>query len=102
MRPPIIVLALVNKMGRARLTRSKNIRSDSEHRLTRIIHLYVGRHDTEMREESSRDEMEDPMSDLLTRVAQMGNLLIKGMTSYTTPGYHYATIGLEVSMVGLP
>ena len=39
--------------------------------VARIIHLYVGRHDTEIREEGGKDEIEDPM----------GNLLIKGMTS---------------------
>jgi hypothetical protein len=33
MRPLIIVLALVNKMGRTRLTCGKNIRGDSELRL---------------------------------------------------------------------
>jgi hypothetical protein len=37
----------------------------------RIIHLYVGRHDTEICEEGDKDEMEDPM----------GDPLIKGMTS---------------------
>jgi hypothetical protein len=39
--------------------------------VVRIIYFYVGRYNTEMREESSKGEMEDPM----------GNLLIKGMTS---------------------
>jgi hypothetical protein len=63
MRPPIIVLALVNKMGRTRLTRSKNIRSDSEHklnlgpRLARIIHLYVGRYQAKMGVKRWKDQM---------------------------------------------
>jgi hypothetical protein len=39
--------------------------------VARVIHLYAGRHDTEIREEGDKDEMEDPM----------GDPLIKGMTS---------------------
>jgi hypothetical protein len=35
-RPLIIVFILINKIGRTRLTRSKNIRSDSEYRLNLV------------------------------------------------------------------
>jgi hypothetical protein len=63
----------------AMFARGENVRCDYNLRIkvnvaigvARIIYLCVGRHNTEMREESSKDEMEDPM----------GNLLIKGMTS---------------------
>jgi hypothetical protein len=77
--PPIVTLALMNKMVWATFARGKNVRCDYDLKIklnvaigvVRIIHLYVGRHDTEIREEDSSDEMEDPM----------GDLLIKGMTS---------------------
>ena len=77
--PPIVMLALMNKMSWATFARGKNVRCDYDLKIkvnvaigvARIIHLYVGRHDTEIREEGRGDEMEDPM----------GDLLIKGMTS---------------------
>jgi hypothetical protein len=77
----IVMLPLMNKISWATFARGKNVRCDYDLRIklnvaigvARIIHLYVGRHDTEMREESNKDEMEDPMSDLLTKEwAQMG------------------------------
>ena len=70
MRPLIIVLALMNEMGRATLTRSKNIRSDSEHRLNlcprlaRTIHLYVGRHQAKMGVKRWKDQMGDRAGNL--------------------------------------
>ena len=72
--PPIVMLPLMNKMSWATFARGKNVRCDYDLkiklnvaiRVARIIHLYVGRH------ESGNDEMEDP---------QMGDLLIKGTTS---------------------
>jgi hypothetical protein len=78
-RPPIIMLPLVNKVRWVTFARGKNIRCDYGLKtklsvaigVARVIHLYVGRYDTEMRKESSKDEMKDPM----------GDLLIKGMTS---------------------
>jgi hypothetical protein len=78
-RPPIITLPLMNKMRWTTSARGKEVRCNYDPKIklnvtigvARIIHLYVGRRDTEMREESSKDEMEDPM----------GDLLIKGMTS---------------------
>ena len=74
-RPPIVMLPLMNKMSWATFARGENVRCDYDLRIklnvaigvARIIHLYVGRHNTEMREESSKDEMEDPMGDLLTK-----------------------------------
>jgi hypothetical protein len=73
------MLSLINKISWATFARGKNFRCDYDLKIklnvaigvARIIHLYVGRHDTEMRKESGNDEMEDPT----------GDLLIKGMTS---------------------
>jgi hypothetical protein len=85
MRPLIIVLALVNKMGRTRLTRSKNIRSDSEHklnlgpRLARIIHLYVGKHQAKMGVKRWKGQMGGRASKPLNpRATPIADLLIKG------------------------
>jgi hypothetical protein len=64
--PSIVILPLTNKMSLA-----LKIKLNVAIGVARIIHLYVGRHDTEMREEGGKDEMEDPM----------GDLLIQGMTS---------------------
>jgi hypothetical protein len=77
--PLIVMLALMNKMSWVTFARGKNVRCDYDLKIklnvvigvARIIHLYVRRHDTGMREEGGNDEMEDPM----------GGLLIKGMTS---------------------
>ena len=77
--PSTVILPLMNKMSRATFARGKNVRWDYDLKIklkvaigvARIIHLYVGRHDTEICEKGGSDEMEDPM----------GDLLIKGMTS---------------------
>jgi len=66
------MLPLMNEMIWATFIRGKNIRCDYDRNIklnvaigvARIIHLYVGRHDTEIREENSKDEMEEPMGDL--------------------------------------
>jgi hypothetical protein len=78
-RPSIVILPLMNKMSLATFARGKNVRCDYGLKIklnvaigvARIIHLYVGKHDTEMHEEGGKDEMED----------LMGDLLIQGMTS---------------------
>ena len=77
--PSIVILPPTNKMSLATFARGKNVRCDYDLKIklnvaigvARIIHLYVGRHDTEIREEGGKDELEDPM----------GDLLIQGMTS---------------------
>jgi hypothetical protein len=74
-RPQIIMLPLVDKMSWATFALGKNVRCNCDLKVklnvaigvARIIHLYVGRHDTEIREESSKGEMEDPMGDLLIK-----------------------------------
>jgi len=58
----------MNKMSWATFARGKNVRWDYDLKIklnvaigvARIIHLYVGRHDTEMREEGGNDEMDEP------------------------------------------
>ena len=74
-RPLIVILPLMNKMSWATFVRGKNVRCDYNLRIklnvaigvARIFYLYVGRHDTEIRKESSKDKIEDPMSDLLAK-----------------------------------
>ena len=66
--PPIVMLPLMNKMSWATFARGKNVRCDYDLKIklnvaigvARIIHLYVRRHDTEMREEGGNDEMDEP------------------------------------------
>jgi hypothetical protein len=58
----------INKMSWVTFTRDKNVRCEYDLKIklnvaigvARIIHLYVGRHDTELHEKSSKDEIENP------------------------------------------
>jgi hypothetical protein len=91
-RPLIIMLPLMNKMSWATFALGQNVRCDCDLKIklnvaigvARIIYLYVGRHDTEMREESNKDEMEDPIGDLLIKGGPDGYLLIKGGSRWAT------------------